>query len=1476
MADIEVGDLVARITLDDTGLDKSLAQIQREMKLVASEFEKASASLEVFGSEEDKLRAKSDQLTKQIALQGQRVELLRQEFKKAAQEKGEDAVATQKLAVQLNKAEAALAKMQVELQKTNKELADQPSRMAKWSSGLKDFGNHLQSAGQEIATSFGVAGAAISAALGYAVNTAADFEAQMDRVGAIAEASAADLDAMSDAAMDLGAKTSKSASEVAQGMEMMAAMGFKANEIIAAMPGVIAAAEASGTDMALVADTMAVSLRTFGLEASQATHVADVLAKTANMSAANIEGMAYVLKYAAAPAHTLGMSLEELAASAAIMADAGIRGETAGTTLRSALLSLTAPSKEASKELENLKVKITDAQGNMLPFADIIAQLKAGMQGWGNAQKAAALETLFGKEAVSGMMAVIEAGPEKIRALTAELQNSTGASAQAAAQMKDNLKGALEQLSGAFETMQITIGNALIPVIQSLAGALQSVVDWFNQLDPSVQQFIALSAAAGAALLTLIGALGAVMAAVGLAASGLGALGLSLSAVSAAILPVTAAIAGLTAAGILLYQNWDTISANAKVVWNGIVSVVKPAVDEVASFITKTFGDLAAWWKSIWPDLQVAFMNIWNAILAYTRPTLEAIKAVFDAVWPYIKNITVAVWETIKTVINSVITAIKGSMEIFIGLFTGDWDRMWNGVKMSAQAGWDAIKAIFSGAIDIIYNLLNGLASGISAYFQQIGKAIVTGEWWSAFVEWLSNIPSLIGEKLSEWGDAIGNWFIEQKSMISSLLEQWWINIGEWFSSIPSRISEKLTEWGEAIKTWAQEQHQENIRQFSEWWSAISEWFSSIPSRLQEKLIEWKNAIVGWFSEQKENISAKMGEWWESMKTWFSSIPQKLGHSLGEWWNTIGTWFSEIPGKISAKLEEWWTAIKNWFSSMPEKPEIKNAGSNIVNSLVNGAAATSPSEMDRLGKMIVDGLTGALAVLGIAVLAAGREIIKRFIEGVKSIDVVEIGRNIVQGLAQGIESLSGWIKQKVLTFVEGIGKTIKEFFGIQSPSRLMSEYGRYIVEGLWEGIQSMASWIKSNVTQFASNIANTIKQFFGIASPSRLMAEYGRYISEGLAVGMRENEKAVADAAKAQADIVKAKTKEAKDAAIAHWQEMQVKVKSNADLMAQAVTFALDKVRETTQLELAISRQEFELFAATLGNTTTEQAQKLQAQMELLRIELATSKETVDVLNKAYDEMVKVKGENSVEAQKLYLELLKEQTAYAELNNQLKELESNYQAATRAAQQLIFEQGRIYENINGKWVQVGGKGYPGSGEPYNPPGIPDWLDTSNNGGGGGEKEDSGRTRPKDTDREGAYQKDVDKDNFAGSVNTNVRKAAKEVGDSIKEAFDKVKDAFRFPGLATGGTVTKSGWTWVGENGPELLRLPRAAEVTPPELIGPRYGVSGGIDYNRLARSMAAVLPTGPIYVTIPAKDLSEMRTITDFFNRIQQVARARG
>ncbi|MGG1661734.1 phage tail tape measure protein [Brevibacillus sp. NRS-1366] len=1369
-------------------MDKSMAQIQREMKLVASEFDKASAGLKAFGNEEAQLKTKSDQLTKELALQGQKVSLLRQEFQKSAREKGEDSAATQKLATQLNKAEAAMFRMHAELNKVNKELADQPSHMQKWSKELQSVGNRMQSAGMEIATSFGLAGAAVTAALGHAVGTAADFEAKMDRVGAIAEASAADLDAMSESAMKLGAASSKSASEVAEGMEMMAAMGFQANEIIAAMPGVISAAEASGEDMALVADTMAVSLRAFGLEASQSTHVADVLSKTANVSAANLQGMAYALKYAAAPAHTLGMSLEEVSAAVAIMSDAGIRGETAGTTLRMSLTRLAKPTDEASEVLNLLGVKINDTSGNMLPFADIVGQLQQKMSGLSNSQRAAYLATIFGVEAMSGMMTVVEAGPEKFRALTKELENSSGASAEAAAKMKDNLKGALEQLNGALETAQITIGNALIPVIRTLSEAVQGVIEWFNDLSPSMQQVITITAAIAGSLLTLVGAFGAVLAVVGLAASGLGALGPTLGTVAAAILPVTLAIAGLTAAGVLLYKNWDTIKAYAVQVWGKIRDFIQPAVDEVTGYISKKFTELSSWWQEMWPQLKTAFTNVWNGISAVITPIINNIVQLMEWAWPYVSSLISQAWEGIKTTIDISLGLIKGAVEVFAAIFSGDWSRLWEGIKTAT-----------------------------SSKLNEIGSSLVT---------WFTDSVSSIQEKLGEWKKAFTDWFDEQKTTIPAKLTEWWISIAEWFAGIPDKIYGKLLSWGEAIRQWAKEQNQENIRQFSAWWNGISEWFSSVPSKISDSLVEWKNTLVTWFTDQVSSISNSLSGWTTAIAEWFSSIPSKFNSSLNDWWNSISKWFSEIPSKLSAKLDEWWVAIKDWFTGLSSKPEIKNAGTGMITSLADGAKEMSPSAMDELGKNIVDALLGALAVIGIALVAAGREVIKRFVEGAKSIDIAEIGRNIVQGLGEGIQSMAGWIKGKVAEFASWVSSGFKEFFGIASPSRLMADYGKYIVEGLWQGINSMVSWISGKVTEFSSTIAEKIRNFFGINSPSRLMAEYGGYIAEGLAVGMRQNEKAIADAAKAQADIVKKKTQEAKDAAVAHWKEMNTKVKTEADLMATAIEGALTKVQETTSLELAISKQEFELFASTLGTTTADAAQKLDAQMELLKIQLNASTETVDLLKDAYDKMAAAKGENSDEAKKLYLELLKEQTALQGIKNELKEVEAQLKSATAA--KIAFRQAdgkNYFKNDNGHWVEIGDTG------PYNPvivddegnvSEIPGWLNTTkpdtDSGGGGGKK--NKYDRDDFTDRDGDFKTPTNDffDDWHDDLK-ELEKGSKGIGKAIKDSLDKVKESFRFPGLATGGTVTQSGLTWVGEKGPELLNLPRGSQVVANHDLG---------------------------------------------------------
>jgi TP901 family phage tail tape measure protein len=337
------------------------------------------------------------------------------------------------------------------------------------SSTFKGIGSAL--AGLGIATSFGAI-----------VNVAAEFGAKMSGVAAISGATASQLKEMRAQAIQLGADTKYSASEAADGMKELAASGMNTNAIMAAMPGVLASAAASGEDVSLVAETMSSTLNSFGLSANKAGHVADVLAQSANDSAIGVQDMAYSLKYAAPVAKQLGYSLEEVGAATIEMGNAGIKGEQAGTTLRSALLALSAPSSTAAKEMENLGFKATDSTGKMKPLGQIIGELNTKMQGMTDAQKAAAMSALFGEAAVSGMMVVVNGGKKTFDDYTHSLNNCDGAAQKAANTMNDNLLGSLDQLKGSAESLAIAIESKIDPALKKITDGATNAVNALTSL----------------------------------------------------------------------------------------------------------------------------------------------------------------------------------------------------------------------------------------------------------------------------------------------------------------------------------------------------------------------------------------------------------------------------------------------------------------------------------------------------------------------------------------------------------------------------------------------------------------------------------------------------------------------------------------------------------------------------------------------------------------------------------------------------------------------------------------------------------------------------------------------------------------------------------------------------------------------------------------------------------------------------------
>lgn len=309
------------------------------------------------------------------------------------------------------------------------------------------------------------------------INEAGDFEKQMASVGAKADATGAEMTAMKQKALELGAATSLSASEVAVAMDDLAAGGFTANKIIAAMPGIISGAEASGEDLALVAGTVSTALSIWGIEAEKASKVSDVLAMAANVSSASVDDLGYAFKYAGPPASALGITLEEVAAATAIMTNSGLDGSSAGTSLRASLLKLNNPARAQQKIMKSLGFSMQDAKGETKSLSEIVKDLEESTKGLTEAEKVATIGKIVGTEAVSGFLSLMKAGPAEIDKMTHAFENSDGASAKAAKAMMDNYAGAKEQMMGAFESAQIAFGTPILPVLQKAFSGVSEYVE---------------------------------------------------------------------------------------------------------------------------------------------------------------------------------------------------------------------------------------------------------------------------------------------------------------------------------------------------------------------------------------------------------------------------------------------------------------------------------------------------------------------------------------------------------------------------------------------------------------------------------------------------------------------------------------------------------------------------------------------------------------------------------------------------------------------------------------------------------------------------------------------------------------------------------------------------------------------------------------------------------------------------------------
>lgn len=329
----------------------------------------------------------------------------------------------------------------------------------------------LLGAGAQMAAMGGIGFGIFDAVKGYA-----DFEEEMSAVKAISGATADEFQRLNEKAIQMGADTKFSALESAQAFKYMSMAGWKTEDMIGGIAGIMNLAAASGEDLAMTSDIVTDSLSAFGLQARDSAMFADVLAAAATNSNTNVAMMGQTFKYAAPVAGALGFSIQDTALAVGLMANQGIKASEAGTSLRSMMTRLVKPTKESGQAMDILGLSITDSNGKMKPFRDIIADIREGMKKLTPESKAAVAGMLAGQEAMSGLLALVNSSDGDFDKLAEAIDNSNGAAERMAKIRMDNLKGDLEQLSGDWDSFTTKLMSGSIGGFRDI---VQGIDNWF-------------------------------------------------------------------------------------------------------------------------------------------------------------------------------------------------------------------------------------------------------------------------------------------------------------------------------------------------------------------------------------------------------------------------------------------------------------------------------------------------------------------------------------------------------------------------------------------------------------------------------------------------------------------------------------------------------------------------------------------------------------------------------------------------------------------------------------------------------------------------------------------------------------------------------------------------------------------------------------------------------------------------------------
>ena len=796
---------------------------------------------------------------------------------------------------------------------------------------------------------------AIAGLGGAAIKIGSDFESGMSKVAAISGASGQELEKLTEKAKEMGSTTKFSATESAAAFEYMAMAGWKTEDMLNGIEGIMSLAAASGEDLATTSDIVTDALTAFGMKASDAGHFSDVLAQASSNANTNVGMMGETFKYVAPVAGALGYTAEDTALAIGLMANAGIKGSSAGTALRSMMSRLTKPTKEVQSAMNRLGISLTDDNGKMKSLNEVMTDLRNGFNGLSEAEAAELASSLAGQEAMSGLLAIVNASDDDFKKLERSIYNCDGAATRMAETMSDNLQGQITILKsgveglaislyenmqapcmeivktaqemiqelqesfndGGLDSLVTTFGSILSRIVESVANAAPDLINAATSLVSSFCDSLKSSPSIGDAASSLITALvtGFFSCADDIWTTAIVLAGKMADGLAEGAPQIAQAAARCAGDIVECIIDWapDFIDAGKRII-EGIIQGISEEFPSLGAFLSGLFEGFTSTLEPILSGVVSIAEGIFGALSEADPATLEALgKAIGTIAAAMVTMHTAkAAAANIKGVVTA-INSLSGGIKAAIGVVP----KLVEGFQLlSGGAG------TFSEVLALEFPKLAGIISKIGSVFSTVKSVI------ASIGSTVGGVAAVIGGAIM----AITNFFDMLKNGFSWLKEILMVigiaiaAVGAVILGAPALVAAVVAGIVAAVASLVvviKDHWTQIVDFFKNLGSAIADFFKSIPGTVKNLV----DQVVTFFSALPGRISTWLTDTISKVKAWGAEMLASAIETASNFINNIITFICELPNKIAYWLGyaigtviKWGIDLYNWVTT--EVPRI--------------------------------------------------------------------------------------------------------------------------------------------------------------------------------------------------------------------------------------------------------------------------------------------------------------------------------------------------------------------------------------------------------------------------------------------------------------------------------------------------------------------------------------------------------------------------